>query len=424
MKHLKRNMVSILAMLVCCICLGMAVRPLNASASASWHKLKFGQWVRTDSLTKNNDTRYYTITVTRPGYVTLYFNSFFYVAGVKLQTEDLQTTIYENGWLYGGSNAPATWSKGQWVEKGTYLIKVYAADSGSAGEFWLKADYKAAGNNEVEPNNTYGKAEKISLNQKKRGLRSAQDSDDYYKFTLSQEKTVTLQFTSYITGCAVEIRDSSMNVVKSNGWIFGTEESPSTESMNVDLTAGTYYVHVSSGSTGYYDLIVKPVKVLAEDITISRDAASIYKGNKLQLRAYVSPSDTTNRKVVWSTNNPYIASVSSTGLVTAKAPGKARITARTTDGTKLSASCTITVRNKTLTVSPTKVTLVKGKYKTLKVTGAPAVTTKALKFSTTNSKIATVSATGRIYAKKAGICRIKVVGNGLTRYVTVTVKAK
>ena len=85
-------------------------------------------------------------------------------------TEDLQMTILSDGWLYGDESNPATWSDGQWVEKGTYQIKVYNASNGSTGgEFWLKADYKAAGNNEIEPNNTYGKAEKIHLNQKQRG---------------------------------------------------------------------------------------------------------------------------------------------------------------------------------------------------------------------------------------------------------------
>ena len=425
MKHLKRNMVSILAMLVCCICLGMAGRPLTASAAASWSTLKFGEWVRTDRITETNNTRYYTITVPRPGYVTVYCNSFFHAAGVKLLTEDLQMTILSDGWLYGDESNPATWSDGQWVEKGTYQIKVYNASNGSTGgEFWLKADYKAAGNNEIEPNNTYGKAEKINLNQKKRGLFSAQDEDDYYKFILPQEREVTLQLTSYIRGCAVEIRDSNMNVVKSNGWIYGTEEDPKTENIDADLTAGTYYVHVSSDKKGYYDLAVRPVRVLASDITMNRTAATIYKGNKLQLRAYVSPSNATNRKVRWTTNNPYVATVSSTGLVTSKGAGTAIITASTTDGTKLAVSCKVTVRNKTLNVTPAKLTLVKGKYRTLKVTGAPAVTTKNVKFYTTNSRIATVSNTGRIYARNVGTCKIKVVGNGLTKYVTLTVKAR
>ena len=100
MKHLKRNMVSILAMLVCCICLGMAGWPLKASAAASWHTLKFGEWMRNGTITKDYDTMYYTITVPKPGYVTVYFNTFFY-GGVWLMTEDMQTTIRDGLWISG-----------------------------------------------------------------------------------------------------------------------------------------------------------------------------------------------------------------------------------------------------------------------------------------------------------------------------------
>ena len=259
-----------------------------------------------------------------------------------------------------------------------------------------------------------------------RGLRSAQDADDWYVFTIPEERQLTLQMTSYLDGLGVEVRNSDFEIISTDSWIYGSEEAPKTWSRDLDLTKGKYYIHTysSSGRTGYYDLILKPVKVLSSEIVVSRTAATIYKGNKLQLRSYVSPSNATNRTVKWTTNNPYVATVSSAGLVTAKGAGKATITARTTDGTKLTASCQITVRNKTLNVTPAKLTLVKGKYRTLKVTGAPAVTLKTVKFYTTNSRIATVSKTGRIYARNVGTCRIKVVGNGLTKYVTLTVKAR
>ena len=327
MKHLKRNMVSILAMLVCCICLGMAGRPLTASAAASWSTLKFGEWMRNGTITKDYDTRYYTITVPKPGYVTVYFNTFFY-GGVWLMTEDMQTTIRERFWIGGNESEPATWSGGQWIEAGTYLIKVKA--NHSYGNFWLKADYKAAGNTETEPNNTYAQATKMTFNKKMRGLRSAQDADDWYVFTIPEERQLTLQMTSYLDGLGVEVRNSDFEIISTDSWIYGSEEAPKTWSRDLDLTKGKYYIHTysSSGRTGYYDLILKPVKVLSSEIVVSRTAATIYKGNKLQLRSYVSPSNATNRTVKWTTNNPYVATVSSAGLVTAKGAGKATITAR------------------------------------------------------------------------------------------------
>ena len=88
------------------------------------------------------------------------------------------------------------------------------------------------------------------------------------------------------------------------------------------------------------------------------------------------------------------------------------------------AICTVKVEKRTLTVNKSKVTLSRGKSTTLTVKGSPAVSTKAktVKFSSSNSKIATVTSTGKITAKKAGTCKIYVKGNGITKVVTVTVK--
>ena len=47
---------------------------------------------------------------------------------------------------------------------------------------------------------------------------------------------------------------------------------------------------------------------------------------------------------------------------------------------------------------------------------------KAYRYLTTNSAIATVSSTGKVKAKKAGKCKIYVVGvNGVYKAITVTV---
>lgn len=185
-------------------------------------------------------------------------------------------------------------------------------------------------------------------------------------------------------------------------------------------------MRVYRDGTGYYDLVVKPETILAKNVVMNRKSASIYKGSTLKLSATVSPSNTTNKKVTWRSSNTKVAKVSASGIVTGVGAGTAKITAYTTDGTKIAASCTVTVKNKTLTVNRSKVTLVKGKYCSLVVKGAPKVSpaAKTVKFSTSNSKIATVTSAGKIVAKKAGTCKIYVKGNGITRTVVVTVKNK
>jgi hypothetical protein len=61
-----------------------------------------------------------------------------------------------------------------------------------------------------------------------------------------------------------------------------------------------------------------------------------------QLTKTISPSSASNQNVIWSSSNPTVATVSSTGLVTAKANGSATITVRTADGGK-TATTTVSV---------------------------------------------------------------------------------
>ena len=72
-----------------------------------------------------------------------------------------------------------------------------------------------------------------------------------------------------------------------------------------------------------------------ESVEISHTAATVVKDETLQLSATVLPSFVENKSITWSSNNDAIASVSSTGLVTANAAGEAVITATSADdGTK------------------------------------------------------------------------------------------
>lgn len=296
---------------------------------------------------------------------------------------------------------------------------------GQYGNFWIKASFRAAGNNESEPNNTYAKPNSLKLNQKVRGLLSVQDSDDYYTFVLPKAQKVTMQLTSYFDYCHWEVRNADLEVIR-NDWMYGSESAPRVSNIELDLKAGKYYVRIYKGGTGYYDLVVKPETILAKNVVLNRKAASIYKGSTLKLSATVSPSNTTNKKVAWRSSNTRVAKVNANGVVTGVGAGTAKITACTADGTKITASCTVTVRNKTLTVNRSKVTLLRGKNCSLVVKGAPKVSpaAKTVKFSTSNSKIATVTSAGKIVAKRAGTCKIYVKGNGITRTVVVTVKNK
>lgn len=77
-------------------------------------------------------------------------------------------------------------------------------------------------------------------------------------------------------------------------------------------------------------------------ITLNQTSASLKKGATLTLTATVAPSDAANKSVTWSSGNTSVATVSTSGVVTAVGEGTAVITVKTADGGK-TATCTVAV---------------------------------------------------------------------------------
>ena len=152
-----------------------------------------------------------------------------------------------------------------------------------------------------------------------------------------------------------------------------------------------------------------------KSVTVSPAAATIYldKDTHKQLTATVSVTGGAPQTVNWTSSNNSVATVSSTGYVTALAEGSATITATSTfDGTK-KGTCTITVKEtggtdpavNSVTVTPSSYTMVlkddthKQLTATVDVEGdAPQTVT----WSTSNSAVATVNASGVVTGKSAG----------------------
>ena len=84
-------------------------------------------------------------------------------------------------------------------------------------------------------------------------------------------------------------------------------------------------------------------KAKVTGITLDRTSAEVKRGEKLTLNATVSPSYASNKKVVWKSANTKIATVDANGSVTAKAPGRTKITVTSVENSSYQASCTVTV---------------------------------------------------------------------------------
>ena len=77
-------------------------------------------------------------------------------------------------------------------------------------------------------------------------------------------------------------------------------------------------------------------------VSINQNKLNLKVGKQATLTATIIPSNATNKSVTWTTTNTKIATVSSSGVVSAKGAGTATITAISKDGGK-KATCTVTV---------------------------------------------------------------------------------
>ncbi len=173
------------------------------------------------------------------------------------------------------------------------------------------------------------------------------------------------------------------------------------------------------------------IPVPATGITLSQSTLSFNAANQTAtLTATVTPANATNKGVTWTSSNTAVATVSSTGVVTAKANGTATITAKTADGTNLTATCTVTVA---IPVPATNITLSQSTLSfnaanqtaTLTATVAPSnATNKSVTWTSSNTNVATVSSTGVVTAIADGTATITATtadGTNLSATCEVTV---
>ncbi len=162
----------------------------------------------------------------------------------------------------------------------------------------------------------------------------------------------------------------------------------------------------SGSNTGIQAGDRKNIKVSA--ITLSGISKKIAAGKKIKLTANIAPANASNKSITWTSSNKKVAAVNSKGVVTMKkkSGGKSvTITATAKDGSGVKA----TYKIKSMKGVVKKVTISGKKSmkagKTLKLKAKVTATkgaNKKLKWTSSNTKYATVSSSGKVKARKAG----------------------
>ena len=184
----------------------------------------------------------------------------------------------------------------------------------------------------------------------------------------------------------------------------------------------------NNGKTARCAINVTQVSVSA--ITLDKSSVKINSGKTVQLKATISPSNASNKSITWSTSNKNVATVDKNGLVKGISYGTAVITARSSN--YKTAQCTVSVDGSTINIvevsaiqlNRTSLILSKGGSSTMTAMIAPYnASDQSVKWSTNNSKVATVDKNGVVKGVNYGTATITATSsNGKTAKCMVTVK--
>lgn len=233
------------------------------------------------------------------------------------------------------------------------------------------------------------------------------------KLALKTKQSVTVRATGLAKGDYVKSWTSSKKsvaTVDKNGKITATSKE------------GTAVITVTLASKKTAKVTVTVKMIRTTKLTKVPKTLSLTTGKKYTLKPVVTPSNS-QEKVTYKSSNTKIATVSSTGVITAKKVGKVTITVQSG---KQKATVTLTVKKapalKAIKNVPPKKTITKGKTYTLKPQLYPSGAIAKITYTSSNKSVATVDSKGKITAKKKGTAVITVKAGKFTAKCKVTVK--
>ena len=252
--------------------------------------------------------------------------------------------------------------------------------------------------------------------------------------TMSKRKLLTILLLAFVTtlmlACAVIFTACGNNETPDDG--HNTEQSgenpddgnnPGTNPGGEDDTPGT---NPDGNENPGLD---EPQDIAVTSISLNKTTLTMEIGESYTLVATVSPSNATDKSIIWSSTDSSVAAVSR-GKVTAKSEGAATITATAHNGKM--AICTVTVNEPasevvevtSVSLNKTTLTMEIGESETLIATVLPAdAKDKTVVWTSSAQNIATVD-NGTVRAVASGTALITATTvNGKTASCNITVNA-
>ena len=267
--------------------------------------------------------------------IAVFDTDFNLIKEYKWKNGTQETQIYGMGIYYPSNQVPVTFDSNTFKDGKEYYIAPYAKGINSStvtrmrtkngASDWYLA--KVSGNTVTltlmgTPGGGGGGSSTtvyvtdITLDQTAATLTVGQSLQLTSTITPSNATDKTVSWTS---------SNTSVATVTSEGYVVAKAAGSATITCSANDGSGkkaTCSITVTSNNP---EVAVTSVRVAPWSVTLK-------VGGTKQLTPQITPNDATNKTVTWTSANPSVASVSSTGLVTAKSAGVTIITCKANDG--------------------------------------------------------------------------------------------
>ena len=268
--------------------------------------------------------------------IAVFDTDFNLIKEYKWKNGTQETQIYGMGTYYKSNQVPVTFDSNTFKDGKEYYIAPYAKGINSSTVTRMRTKNGAS---DWYLAKVSGNTVTLTLMGTPSGGGGGGSSTTVYVtgITLSQTAATlavgqSLQLTSTITPSNATDKtvswtssNTSVATVTSEGYVVAKAAGSATITCSANDGSGkkaTCSITVTSNDPG---VAVTSVRVAPWSVTLK-------VGRTKQLTPQITPNDATNKTVTWTSANPSVASVSSTGLVTAKSEGVTIITCKANDG--------------------------------------------------------------------------------------------
>lgn len=399
---------------------------LNSAISLTPSK----KW-KTKMLKKENRGYYYKLTVNLPSVITLSVqNELSGIAGIRFwNSNGAQDAI-----ISFRQNGGKTQKYQLCLDAGYYYLFLSKEEADDTGKIKVKYSQEVKElPYDSQENDRMATAADITAASSVEGMLTLGNLNDFYRYTYEKGKGKSIIFSNK-TGGYLSIRVYEAAKLANGSYdeaVYQTQLNiRKGEKLQYDFegNGGIFYFDVSGNETGIYTITPKK-SVTSKKITLIGKNITLPLGETKKIIKSVTPADALEDSYEISSKNPKIVGVASRDSVTGCKVGKTKVTIYYgRDYTAIGQSykhkivCNITVteaKAKKLKVSASKLSLVKGKTKQLKVKVLPAEADQRVTYKSSNSSVVKVSSNGKLTAQKEGMAKITITSASNPKVKTV-----